>query len=389
MTRGVFVRPSAVMIVLVGLLVAVPAAGAGRPFRVGLFDDGQFLYGNPRIAFTDARVLHAQLVRVTLHWGGRLGVARRRPRRPWSPADRAYDWRLYDRAVQSAQQNRLNVVFSIVDTPAWANGGGPPNVAPRRPADLQAFAFAAAMRYSGTFVGHDGRTLPPVRLWLAWNEPNNPLFLAPQFRRVRRRWVIQSAYDYARICRAIVRGVHGTYLAGEQVACGVTSPRGNNNPRSARPSVSPIAFLRALKHVAPRLRFDAYAHHPYPGTRLQQPGTAPPLTRGQTTAVTLGNINTMIAAVTNAYGRKPLWITEYGYQTDPPDRLLGVPLLVQARYLIQAFALARANPRITMMLWFLLKDERRVGGWQSGLETVVGKKKPSYMAFQLAARTHR
>jgi hypothetical protein len=40
-----------------------------------------------------------------------------------------------------------------------------------------------------------------------------------------------------------------------------------------------------------------------------------------------------------------------------------------------------------MMLWFLLKDDPRVSGWQSGLETDAGKRKPSYKAFQLAART--
>ena len=33
----------------------------------------------------------------------------------------------------------------------------------------------------------------------------------------------------------------------------------------------------------------------------------------------------------------------------------------------QAFAMARKNPRIDMMIWFLLKDEARIGhGWQSG-----------------------
>ncbi len=35
-----------------------------------------------------------------------------------------------------------------------------------------------------------------------------------------------------------------------------------------------------------------------------------------------------------------------------------------------------------MMLWFLLRDEPRLGGWQSGLETAAGKKKPAYRAFQ-------
>src|SRR4051794_29720006 len=236
MARIGLVRAPALLVVLLGVLLFVPVAGSARSFRPGLFDDGEFLYGNPKVAFAQAHRLHAQVVRITLHWGGALGVARRRPRHATSPSDRAYNWRLYDRAVQYANQYRLRVVFSIVDTPSWANGGKRPNVAPRRPGDLQRFALAAALRYSGTFIGRDGRTLPPVRLWLAWNEPNNPLFLTPQYRRDGTKWRVQSASEYAKICRAIVSGVHGSYIAGERVACGVTSPRGNNNPRSSRPS---------------------------------------------------------------------------------------------------------------------------------------------------------
>jgi hypothetical protein len=52
----------------------------------------------------------------------------------------------------------------------------------------------------------------------------------------------------------------------------------------------------------------------------------------------------------------------------------------------QAYAIARKNPRIDMMLWFLIKDERNMGGWQSGLETTGGKKKPAWNAFKLLPR---
>jgi hypothetical protein len=35
-----------------------------------------------------------------------------------------------------------------------------------------------------------------------------------------------------------------------------------------------------------------------------------------------------------------------------------------------------------MMLWFLLKDEPTLFGWQSGLITYGGVKKPAFLAFQ-------
>ena len=52
----------------------------------------------------------------------------------------------------------------------------------------------------------------------------------------------------------------------------------------------------------------------------------------------------------------------------------------------QAYAMARKNPRIDMMLWFLVRDEPNIGGWQSGLQTLAGKKKPSWSTYLAPAR---
>ncbi len=71
--------------------------------------------------------------------------------------------------------------------------------------------------------------------------------------------------------------------------------------------------------------------------------------------MTLGNINVLIRELTHLYGPKRVWITEYGFQTNPPDRYFGVSFAKQARYVSKSFAIARANPRIDMMIWFLLE----------------------------------
>jgi hypothetical protein len=378
--------------VLAAALVAVPSAMAKKGMLVGLYDEPQ-TFGNPTRAFPLMRTLRTQVVRVNLYWGssaGRtgsgLGVAKRRPARPLDPNDRAYNWSLYDRTVQLAQRYRMKVVFAIYGTPGWANRGKGSNVPPTKVADLRNFAYAAARRYSGTFrpAGTDrsyAAPLPAVRFWLAWNEPNNPVFLRKQYRKVRGRWVIQSAADYAKICNAVYSGVKTTLIRGEKVACGVTAPRGNNAPRSSRPSVSPMAFLRAAKRAGMK-RFDAYAHHPYYGKPSESPRTRPKAK----TAVGLGNINDLIKELTRLYGKKRVWITEYGYQTRPPDRLFGVSYAKQAAYLRQAYGIARKNPRVDMMLWFLLRDQRALGGWQSGLLTLGGKRKPAFKAFQRLPR---
>jgi hypothetical protein len=378
-TRSVLVVAAAA-VALVGA-TAQPAESS-RYLRIGIYDEAQTLYGPIPQTFTLLGQLHVQEIRENLYWGGTYGVATRRPAKPRDPNDPAYHWTLYDRTVEYAQQYGIKVLFSIYATPTWESGNTSKNIAPKRFNDLRDFAYAAAQRYSGTFADETGRVLPAVKDWTAWNEPNNPTFLAPQYKRSGSRWLIQSAVNYAKICNAIYDGVHATFNANERVACGVTAPRGNNNPNSSRPSLSPIAFLRACKKAG-LLRFDAWAHHPYYAGPSDQPTTKPVTAKGApATAVTLGNIGDLIKAVTQLYGNKRIWITEYGYQTSPPDTLFGVSWAKQALYLKQAFGIAKQNPRIDMMLWFLLKDDPNLNGWQSGLITIGGKKKPAFAAFQ-------
>ena len=327
-------------------------------------------------AFPVLASLHLQVVRMTLTWGGPGGVANKRPAHPADPSDPAYDWSRYDEAVKRAAGANVRVLLTIVGTPAWANGGKPPQYAPTSASTLRAFAYAAAQRYSGTFLDTgSGAVLPRVDLWLAWNEPNNPVFLRPQFARVDGRWTVAAAAAYARICNAVYSGIHA---AGgpEQVACGATAPRGNNEPASSRPSISPLLFLRSAKKMGLRT-FDAWAHHPYYGNPRQTPATHD-LTGS---AIELGNIGELISVVTELYGKKPIWITEYGYETNPPDALFGVGWSTQAAYLRQAYELARANPRIDLFTWFLLEDSPSPDGWQSGLITATGRRKPSFSAF--------
>jgi hypothetical protein len=368
--------------ILVAVLISAGASAsrkqsAARSFSVGIYDDGMTL-ANPDKGFPILHNLRAQVVRITLWWGGPVGVAKTKPTNPANPADPAYKWDAYDTAVQDAAKYNIKVLFSIVGTPAWANGGRSAKYAPTRPLDLQNFATAAAKRYSGTFKPTtDGPALPAVRLWLAWNEPNNPVFLYPQYRKVNGRWFPQSAYSYVRICNAIYNGVHSVQHTAAKVACGGTDPFGNNAPRSKRASISPLAFLRGVKTYGLR-RFDAWAHHPYASRPTQSPTAKP---KGKNTVI-LGNLGDLTKELTRLYGNKRIWITEYGYQTRPPDKTFGVAWKTQARYLAQAYSIARKNPRVDMMIWFLVKDESRLAGWQSGFFTAAGTRKPAYTTFR-------
>ena len=171
-----------------------------------------------------------------------------------------------------------------------------------------------------------------------------------------------------------------TTVGASKVACGVTGAARQQQPElgtagaradrvPARDEEGGRDGLRRVR-APPVLRLadrDAVHAAADAGSR----GNAP-------TAITLGNINVLIREVTRLYGNKRIWITEYGYQTNPPDPIFGVTLAKQARYLTQAFGIAKRNPRIDMMLWFLLRDETRARleeGWQSGLLTASGTRK--------------
>ncbi|HLY93614.1 MAG TPA: hypothetical protein VKP14_02105 [Gaiellaceae bacterium] len=372
---------------------AVIASGAGAvqrsaPFLAGINDEAFTLYGDPATAFDTLQTLHAQVLRVNLYWGGnKFAVANKKPAKAADPGDSAYNWSLYDRLDRYAANSGVKLLLSIVGTPSWANRNAGKNRAPASFATLQTFAEAAAKRYSGTYIPPASQQdptlagptepLPAIKMWTAWNEPNNPVFLVPQYKKVHGKWIVYSAYNYARICNAVYAGIHT--VPGEKVACGVTDPKGNDFAGSSRASVDPLSFLIAA-HGYGMKKFDVYAHNPYASAGSEPPRFVP---NGKFKRRTqLGNIGQLLSLISKYYGPKHLWITEYGYQTNPPDHtLMGTSWSNQARYLKQAYAIARANPRIDMLLWFLVRDQPNISGWQSGLETITGVHKPAWNAF--------
>jgi len=379
-------RIAALTLALTCALAVASAASAAPGMKLGIYDDAQTI-GNTNQAFEQLSELRTQVVRVTLDW--RIAS----PTRPApgtfdDPA--SYQWGDYDRVVRAAHARGIDVIFTILWTPAWAGGGPKGKLVPKSMAYLQTFAKAAATRYSGIYPDPEppvpGAALPRVRYWTAWNEPNAPNFLKPQYKRVGGRFVIWSAIRYAKMCTAVFNGVHNAEadvgLAPRgKVACGVTNPGGNNHPRGKRGAPTPALFMRTMRAGNPK--FDVFAHHPYAPSALESPTSLPSSPR----RITLGNLGVLIAEMNRlGWGSKHLWLTEYGYQTKPPDGRFGVTPTKQAAYLKQAYKIAKRNRRVDMFVWFLLKDELDVGRWQSGLiwtfPTRDGRKKPSYAAFK-------
>ncbi|HEX5583719.1 MAG TPA: hypothetical protein VFX08_08590, partial [Gaiella sp.] len=92
----------------------------------------------------------------------------------------------------------------------------------------------------------------------------------------------------------------------------------------------------------------------------------------------------LLTETRKAFGpRIRIWLTELGYQTNPPDKILGFRWGTQARYVAEAQRRAYAAPRVDVLIQYLLRDEQATSAWQSGLETASGRPKPSLRSFTL------
>ena len=234
---------------------------------------------------------------------------------------------------------------------------------PTRLSDLTTFARAIASRYSGRYVGY-----PYVRFWSVWNEPNLNLFLTPQFNAAGKS---VAPANYAKLYAAAYAGVKaGNPLA--KVAIGETSARGHDKPGGSVISHSPGKFAELVAKANPSLKFDAWAHHPYPSNPNNKP----------TQVVKWPNVSLMSLprfdqSLKTWFHRKsvPIWVTEYGHQTRPPESF-GIPWSTQALYVSQAIGIAKKLPFVNMFIWFVYQDDPGQP-WESGLYTQGGVPKAS------------
>jgi hypothetical protein len=332
----------------VAACVVASSVQASRDIRYGIQDDAWLESGpgtlDERLA--TFKRLGVPLVRYTLRWDN---IAARKPANPTSPRDRAYDWRRTDSILRGLRRHGLEPVLTIVGTPEWANGGRPWMFAPTRSRYFAAFARAAAKRY------------PWVRYWLIWNEPNKRLWLRPTKPEVYVRQLLNPGYA----------AIHAV-LPDARVGGGVTGPRGGLG------GVTPVAWVRGM--AAARAKLDAYAHHPYPGSPAETPSSGG---CRSCAAITMATIAKLLGVIKGSLGLKPIWLTEYGYQSNPPDTFFGVAPARQATLLNLAAMRAWRLPRVTMLFQYLYRDEVVLSRFQTGLIFANNRAKPSLQGFRL------
>jgi len=365
-------RPPArfVLLALTMLLVAPAATVTASPrMPVGFYDDPNFRWApNRATMLASAAATGATIIHTNANWPS---IAPKRPKNPANQTDPAYRLNDLDELVQNASKNGMRVMIDITGSPKWANGNKTPNHMPKKLSDLTAFSKMLANRYDGTVAGRGY-----VGLWSVWNEPNLNRFLTPQY--VGKK--IVSPGNYAKLYRAAYAGIKAGNPKA-QVAIGETSARGRDIPKAGNSAtVAPGTFARLVAKTK-GLKFDAWAHHPYPTSP-----NLPPTQKVRWPNVTLLQLSRFETSIDQWFHRRgiPVWITEYGHETKPGEPH-GVTNAVQANYAKQSLALARKDKRVGMFIWFTLRDTSG-NPWQSGLYSKSGAKKPAYAAFSSVAR---
>jgi hypothetical protein len=359
---------------LVAALAAlfVPGIAKSAPrMWVGFHDDVNFRYEERRESMIDqAKAANAAIVRTLVTWPT---IAPTRPASASNPFDKAYRFDDLDELVRNAQERDLEVLITIWGTPKWANGGKTPNYAPKRMSDLTAFSRAVATRYSGRFAG-----IPFVRFYSVWNESNLQLFLAPQF---DSKGKSVAPRIYARIAQAAYAGIKAGNPQAK-VAVGSTSSAGRDKPLAGKSAThSPGKFAQLVAAANPRLKFDAWAQHPYPVPANQKPDQ-----KVKWPNVTLASFPRFEKSLDRWFKRKNvrLWITEYGHEVKQDGEPKGVTRAQQAAYARRALTLAKRDPRTDMFIWFIFRDHA-TSLWQSGLRTMSGAPKPALASFRSVA----
>lgn len=341
---------------------ARPASAATRPYVTALSDYG--IANNEYPTFlARARSAGATAIRLDISWASTVAGSTPNAADQTDPAYRGYNWTPADRKIVAIAAHHLIPIVGIASAPGWAQRPLPPDSTPAPgggsnvdPAAYARFARAVATRYSGSF-----QSLPRVRYWVAWNEPNISLFLGPQF-------VGGQPYSPG-LYRSMLNAFYAAMKAvapDNVVIGGETAPFWDKTAAVMKINGDwgPMTFMRnvlclskALKPTCSTVvRFDVWSVHPYTsGGPLHKALKPDDVSLGDLGKVKAA-LNAAVAArhVQAAGGKPQFWISEFGWDSKPPDPE-GVPVALLERWIPEAMWRSwRAG--VSELTWLQLAD---------------------------------
>ena len=373
MARGVWLLVAVVATLIGALGAGAPSAAASPGLAVGATENE--LLWNTADTVSVARYLGLRTMAITLDWEPRLDDL--------EPAQ--IDG--LNRAVTAA--GPLRIVLGIHNN--WQ----------RAPVD-----DVNRQRYC-TYAANALRRYPQINDIIVWNEPNVGFFWAPQFDASGASASPRGYFELAAHCYDVLHGVRPSV----NVVGPVNSHWGNDNPNAhSNITHSPPRFIRELGAVyraSGRTRpiFDTLGHHPYPRRSDEHPSVR----HEDPAVISIGDTARLIEVMREAFGGTaqripdnglPIWYLETGYQTTiPPAKAAAydtelenwpgpVPDVApgtavdQAKQLTDSLRLMYCQPHVEAIFNFLLKDEREMARWQSGVFWADGSSKGSLEAYR-------
>ena len=394
---------------LIGAALAAPLPAQAARNQWSMFEDHTALVRAPSPAaranrLAEIKSLGADTIRIQVHWNEVAPLPNAKTKPGFDSSDplayashpNAYPGFFpYDDLVRQASAMGFRILMTITgDTPRWASGGAKSTsfeTANYKPSttEFARFATAVAKRYSGRYPG-----LPAVRLFSIWNEPNHVYFLKPHN---------DSPRIYRKLVAAGVPAIKANGAPGVKVFVGELAPVGRA-PRV----IGPTTFFKKWLCLNNRFKrgsgsgcgafkkinADGFAHHPYgPADRVAKK-------RDIINMLAIGKLAKYLDAAGRAGrlpGKLPIYNTEFGYQSNPPDRTVSTTPSEQARILNEKEEFSYRFGRLRSYSQYLLNDDppRKGGasikwsGFQTGLRYPNGGKKPAYDAYRFPIVVHR
>jgi hypothetical protein len=403
----------ALLVLLLALLLC-PAALANTRQEAMFQDDDHLIYpGDDDVVartLDELRGLGVDRLRITVAWRA-IAPGNTEDRKPSFDATDPDEypsgaWSKYERVVRMARERGMGVNFNVTaPAPDWATG------TPER-ADIDE-VYAPDPKEFGDFVTAVGRRFADVDYWSIYNEPNQAAWLSPQWVKRGDDWEEASPRLYRNLLDAAWTALQNTGHGDHTILVGETAPKGLRTNRGETRSIDALRFLRRLycvddnllllrgrdatEHDCPTsdavnafpeqhpalFQATGYAHHPY--ELIFAPRTKPSWEDWATTG-NLPKLQSYLSRLKGRYNRPgslPLYLTEYGYQTNPPDRF-GVSWAKQAAYLAEAEYIASRNASVRTLSQFLLVDggDPVTSTFQTGLRTNAGRAKPSLRGYR-------
>ncbi|MEA2483790.1 MAG: polysaccharide biosynthesis protein PslG [Thermoleophilaceae bacterium] len=396
-------RAAAALAAIAVALLSPAAAQAARGQQTMMEDSTQLLtlgQGPRDFALDQFKALGTDIVKVRVEWRDFAPDASSRRKPDFDATDPgAYPsgaWDALDAAVRGIVSRGMKP-FLMVGPPApdWATAAASKKyvgVWKSDPAEYGKFVTAIGRRYSGVNEG-----LPRVSMWSVWNEPNHPQFIQPLSERIGGKMVPTAADQYRRLYVAATDAFKVTGHGSDTLLFGEVLPIGQRKLGTLN-TISPLLWLREFfcldskyrpfKGSAARARgcspypkivTSGFAMHPYtkpvgPRYHLPNPDDA---TIGQIPRVTAALDR--IAKTHRIRKGLPIYSTEFGIQTDPPDCVgFGAPITRQAAIINEAEYDSYLAPRVKTYSQYLLIDDpiltqfdpgsnERYGRFQTGL----------------------